>query len=173
MVQRGVQFGPIGGDPGPHFGDAGIRFRGVDVDAADDPVFIVKDGVGEADSSLEVVSMPSQVTENASTRAVTPTPPEPNGPSALGSSGRLVSGVVAPSSVRGRDSRAGPRRGSSEIVPSDCGCRLFDRTRVGGIEFTLVAVRDHPQDAPVQVAHDRAPPGSGTGSAMATASGSE
>jgi len=55
--------------------------------------------------------------------------------------------VVAPSGARGCDSRAGPRRGLSEVVPSDCGCRVFDRTRVVGVEFALVAVRDHTEDA--------------------------
>ena len=57
LVQHGVQLCPTCSDPGPHFGDVGGCPRRVDVDAADDDVFIIKDGVREADSSLEVVGM--------------------------------------------------------------------------------------------------------------------
>jgi hypothetical protein len=56
--------------------------------------------------------------------------------------------VVAPSGVRGCESRAGPRRGLSEVVPSGGGCRAFARIgRVVGVEFALVAVCDQAKDA--------------------------
>jgi hypothetical protein len=63
-------------------------------------------------------------------------------------SGRLVWRVVAPSGVRGGNSRAGPRRGLSEIVPPNCGCRAFEMIpRVVGVELAPVAIRDHAKDA--------------------------
>jgi len=63
LVQHGVQVRPKCGDPGPHFGDVGVCPRRVDVDAADDDVFNIEDGVGEVDALFEVVGMPSQVAE--------------------------------------------------------------------------------------------------------------
>lgn len=88
-------------------------------------------------------------------------------------SGRAVWPVVAPSGLSVCDPRAGTRRGSREIFPPGGGCRVADMVdSVVVVELTLVPVRHQAKDPHVQVVHDRAPPGSGTGSEAATAWGS-
>jgi hypothetical protein len=78
------------------------------------------------------------------------------------------------SSLGIRDASLGPPRAAHEVLPSAVGCHVLDG--VGSIvlvELVLPVVRHLAQnpDVPV-VAHDRAPPGSETGSKTAAASGS-
>jgi hypothetical protein len=81
---------------------------------------------------------------------------------------------MAPSCLSVCHSRSGPGRRSREVFPPGSGCRVPDvagSVVVG--ELALSAARHQAKDAEVQVAHDRAPPGPGTGSETTTASGNE
>lgn len=89
-------------------------------------------------------------------------------------SGHAAWPVGAPSCLGGCDPRSGPRRGSREVIPSGCRCLVSGVVdSVVVVELALGPVRHQANDAEVQVAHDRAPPGSGTGSETTTASDSD
>jgi hypothetical protein len=82
--------------------------------------------------------------------------------------------LAAPSCLRVCDPGSGPRRFAREVLPSGCGRRAREVVDgVVGVELALGPARHQVKDAEVQVVHDRASPGSGTGSETTAAWGSE
>jgi hypothetical protein len=79
--------------------------------------------------------------------------------------------VIAPSCVGSGDLRSSPRRGSREGLPPVCGHAVPSVVdSVVLVEVALPLARHLAKNPVVRVAHEPAPPGSGTGSATPTAS---
>ena len=95
-------------------------------------------------------------------------------PASRSRSGRAVWPVIAPAGLSCLDLCAGSRRCCSEGLASGFGGRVHDVVdSVVFVELALAPVCHQAEDAYVLVGHDRGLSGSGIGSTLATASGSE